>query len=100
MATLYDKAVSYLSKHADEILKLQNEKGEFWPDAGFRAQYNTDYQQFAYYPLAWLFTLDHPNNSWKGNSRLLDAVVRSLKNNLAIEDENGGFLGSSHDHAP
>jgi hypothetical protein len=100
MATLHDKAVTYLSKHVEEILSKQNEKGEFWPDPGFRAEYNTDYQQFAYYPLAYLFTLDHPNNAWKGNARVLDAVVRSLRNNLAIEDADGGFMGSSHDQAP
>src|SRR5579862_5033277 len=99
MATLHDKAITYLSKHAEEILNLQNEKGEFWPDAGFRAPYNTDYQQFAYYPLAYLLTLDHPNNPWKDKSRLLVAIVRSLRNNLAIEDAGGGFLASSHDQA-
>ena len=100
MPTLFDKAVRHLSQHADEILNHQNELGEFWPDAGFRAPYNTDYQQFAYYPLAWLFTLDHPENPWKGHPRLLMAVERSFKNNLRVLQENGTFLGSSHDAAP
>jgi hypothetical protein len=100
MPTLRDKAVRYLASHVEEILSKQNEQGEFWPDAGFRAPYNTDYQQFAYYPLAWLYTLEHPNNPWKGNPRLLEAVTRSFKNNVSIQKEDGSFVGSSHDAAP
>src|SRR5471030_1034445 len=100
MPLLFDKSVRYLAQHAEEILKHQNDIGEFWPDAGFRAQFNTDYQQFAYYPLAWLYTLDHPDNPWKGNPRLLTAVERSFKNNLRVLQEDGTFLGSSHDAAP
>ena len=100
MPTLFDKSVRYLASHVDEILNLQNEQGEFWPDAGFRAAYNTDYQQFAYYPLAWLLTLDHPENPWKDNPRVLTAVERSFKNNLRLLTDNGAFIGSSHDAAP
>ena len=100
MPTLFDKSVRYLAGHAEEILKHQNEQGEFWPDAGFRTQYNTDYQQFAYYPLAWLYTLDHPENQWKEDPRLLTGVERSFKNNLRILTDTGAFIGSSHDAAP
>ncbi len=100
MLTLQDKSVRYLASHADEILGKQNEAGEFWPDSGFRAHFNTDYQQFAYYPLAYLFTLKHAENPWFEHPRLLAAVTRSLKNNLAIQQPDGTFLGSSHDAAP
>lgn len=100
MSTLRDKSVQYLASHVEEILGKQNDAGEFWPDAGFRAQFNTDYQQFAFYPLAWLYTLDHPGNPWKGNPRLHAAVVRSFKNNLAIEKEDGSFVATSHDAGP
>ncbi|MBI3831878.1 MAG: hypothetical protein HY291_20315 [Planctomycetes bacterium] len=97
MPTLKDKAVRHLARHVEEMLSKQNEKGEFWPDAGFLAPYPTDYQQFAFYALAYLYTLDHAENPWKGNARLLQAVERSFRNNLALEDEHGGFLSSSHD---
>jgi hypothetical protein len=100
MKTLREKAIEYLVGHVEEILSKQNEKGEFWPDAGFPARWNTDYQQFAYYPLAYLFTLDHPLNSWRGDARLLRAVEKSFSNNLEIQDEKGQFAGSSHDSKP
>ena len=100
MQTLHEKSVRYLARHVEEILSKQNQSGEFWPDAGIQAAYNTDYQQFAYYPLAYLYTLEHPANPWKGNVRLLESVERSLRNNLAIQNLEGRYLMSSHDHAP
>ena len=100
MLTLRDKAVRYLARHAEEILSKQNEKGEFWPDAGFRAPYNTDYQQFGYYPFAYLYTLKHADNPWFEHPRVLEAVVRSFKNNLAILGDDGKFMASSHDAPP
>ncbi len=100
MAILKDKAVRHLAKHVDEIISKQNDKGEFFPDAYFVPSYPTSYQQFAYYPLAWLYVLNHPENPWMGNGRLLAAVERSLRNNLAIMQPDGRTLDSSHDHSP
>lgn len=100
MSTLKTKAVRYLAKHVEEVLANQNERGEFRPDAGTHAPFNTDYQQFAYYPLAWLYVFKHPENPWTGSARLLAAVERSLLNNVALQVENGDFYGSTHDHGP
>jgi hypothetical protein len=100
MPTLRDKAVRYLAKHVEEIISKQNDRGEFFPDAYFKQQWNTDYQQFAYYPLAYLYTLDHAENPWKGNARVFEAVRRSLENNVAILMPDGRTMYSSHDHTP
>ncbi|MCZ7644042.1 MAG: hypothetical protein M5U26_01965 [Planctomycetota bacterium] len=98
--TLREKAVRHLARHVEEILDKQDEHGVFWPDAYFVPAHNTDYQQFAYYPLAWLYVLEHPQNPWRGNARLLKAVSRALRNNLKILRDDGEFQMSSHDQAP
>ncbi|MBE7464732.1 MAG: hypothetical protein HS116_14750 [Planctomycetes bacterium] len=100
MPTLRDKAVRHLARHTEEILSKQDEHGVFWPDAYYKAEFNTDYQQFAFYPLAWLYTLDHPDNPWRGNPLLLRAVEKSLRNNLAILLPDGQYQMSTHDHGP
>ncbi len=100
MSTLRTKAIQYLSNSVEEILARQDEHGVFWPDQGRAAAYPTDYQQFAYYPLAFLYTSNHPANDWQGNKRVLEGAVKSLRYNVLNEDGEGRFLSSSHDSKP
>lgn len=100
MRRLKDKAVRYLASCAEGILACEDADGHFWPDAGRHAQWPTDFQQFAYYPLALLYTLDHPENPWRGNARVLDGALRSLRGMLEHEDGAGNYMGSGHDSPP
>ncbi len=100
MMSIRDKAICLLSSWVPELLARQDEHGVFWPDAGRPARFNTDYQQFGYYPLALLYATEHCRNPYTGDDRLFRAVERSIRNNLAITDDRGQSLASSHDLEP
>lgn len=100
MLTLRDKAIRLLASWIPEILSKQDDHGVFWPDHGRPVRFNSDFQQFGYYPLAFLYLTSHPENPFAGDERLLKAAERSIRNNLAITNDYGESLASSHDLEP
>ena len=94
---LRTKSVHYLVSCVDELLSRQDEQGVFHPETILPVRYPADFQQFGYYPLALLFTLDHPENTYRGDERLLRAAARSCDHNVDIQAENGGYVSSAWD---
>ncbi len=97
---LKSKAVRYLSGTVSPLLESQDNQGVFWPDQGRPVKYATEYQQHGYQVLAYLYSLEHPENPWAGNRRLQDGAVRALKNTSRIQLPSGEYQNSSHDRQP
>ncbi|MEA1997447.1 MAG: hypothetical protein U9N45_07395, partial [Gemmatimonadota bacterium] len=58
----------------EPFLESQNSDGAYFTPAGEPGF--SEYEQIVIYPLAYLFVTSHPLNSYHGDKRLLDSVIR------------------------
>jgi len=94
---LRSKSVRYLASCVDDLLAFQDDDGVFHPETILPVRNPADFQQFGFYPLALLFTLDHPDNPYSGDVRLLEAAARSCDHNVSVQQENGGYVTGAWD---